>query len=113
MIAACHTATSYFSLWLKDAGYSVVKINYLPTGGNALNIVFSFTCGVIADWTGQNFPMIIAIQFLMILCNIILSVWHVPDSALMFSYYVSYAGSAATPLLIVRSIPYANTYRQS
>ncbi|KAH4077259.1 hypothetical protein HBI75_235210 [Parastagonospora nodorum] len=100
MVAACHTATSYFSLWLKAAGYSVVKTNHLPTGGSALNIVFSFICGVIADATGQNYWMIVAIQLLMILCNIILSVWDVPKSALMFSYYVSYAGSAATPILV-------------
>ena len=105
MVAACHTATSYFSLWLKAAGYSVVKTNYLPTGGSALNIVFSFICGVMADVTGQNYWMIVAIQLLMILCNIILSVWDVPKSALMFSYYVSYAGSAATPILIV-SLPW-------
>ncbi|KAF2437252.1 pantothenate transporter liz1, partial [Karstenula rhodostoma CBS 690.94] len=100
MVAACHTATSYFSLWLKHAGYSVVETNYLPTGGSALNIVFSFTCGVIADATGQNYSMIVAIQLLMILCNILLSVWTIPKSALMFAYYVSYAGSAATPILI-------------
>jgi ACS family pantothenate transporter-like MFS transporter len=101
MVAACHTATSYFSLWLKHAGYSVVKTNYLPTGGSALNIVFSFACGVIADATGQNYWMIVAIQLLMIFCNILLSVWTIPKSALMFAYYVSYAGSAATPILIV------------
>jgi ACS family pantothenate transporter-like MFS transporter len=101
MVAACHTATSYFSLWLKANGYSVVETNYLPTGGSALNIVFSFTCGVIADHTGQNYWMIVGIQVLMMLSNVLLSVWHIPKGALMFSYYLSYAGSAATPILIV------------
>lgn len=33
--------------------------------------------------------------------NIILVIWDVPKAALLFSYYISYAGSAATPVLIV------------
>ncbi|KAJ4332427.1 hypothetical protein N0V95_009666 [Ascochyta clinopodiicola] len=100
MVAACHTATSYFNLWLKASGYSVEKTNYLPTGGNALNIVFTITCGIIADHTGANYGMIVAIQLLMMFSNILLSVWHIPKSALMFAYYLSYCGSAATPILI-------------
>jgi ACS family pantothenate transporter-like MFS transporter len=100
MVAACHTATSYFNLWLKAEGYSVLKINYLPTGGSALNIVFTVTSGIIADHTGWNYPMIVVIQLLMMFSNILLTVWHIPKSALMFAYYLSYCGSAATPLLI-------------
>jgi ACS family pantothenate transporter-like MFS transporter len=88
MIAACHTATSYFNLWLKAEGYSVSKINYLPTG-------------MIADRTGQFYWLIISLTLVMILSNILLSVWTIPTSALLFAYYISYAGSAATPVLIV------------
>lgn len=106
MIAACHTATSYFNLWLKAEGYSVSKINYLPTGGNALAIVVTLAWGMIADRTGQFYWLIISLQFLMILSNILLSVWTIPKSALLFAYYISYAGSAATPVLIVsRQLP--------
>jgi ACS family pantothenate transporter-like MFS transporter len=100
MVAACHSATSYFNLWLKATGYSVEKINYLPTGGNALNIVVTVTCGIIADHTGQKYWMIVVIQLLMMFSNVLLSVWDIPKSALMFSYYLSYCGSAATPILI-------------
>ena len=103
MIAACHTATSYFNLWLKAEGYSVDKINYLPTGGNALAIVITLIWGMLADRTGKFFWLIISLQFLMILSNILLSVWNIPRAALMFAYYISYAGSAATPVLIVSS----------
>lgn len=101
MVAACHTATSYFNLWLKAEGYSVVKTNYLPTGGNALAIVVTVVFGMIADRTGRYYWLILGLQFLMIFANILLSVWHLPKAALMFSYYISYAGSAATPVLIV------------
>jgi ACS family pantothenate transporter-like MFS transporter len=100
MVAACHSATSYFNLWLKATGYSVEKINYLPTGGNALNIVVTVTCGIIADHTGQKYWMIVVIQLLMMFSNVLLSVWNIPKSALMFAYYLSYCGSAATPILI-------------
>lgn len=101
MVAACHTATSYFNLWLKSAGYSVVDANIYPTGGSALNIVATVIWGIIADRTGQNYTMIVIVQALMILSNILLSVWYIPKGALMFAYYLSYAGSAATPVLIV------------
>ncbi|KAK1671242.1 pantothenate transporter liz1 [Colletotrichum godetiae] len=100
MVAACHTATSYFNLWLKSAGYSVVDANIYPTGGSALNIVATVIWGIIADRTGENYVMIVIVQALMILSNILLSVWYIPKGALMFAYYLSYAGSAATPVLI-------------
>ncbi|CZT44458.1 uncharacterized protein RSE6_04626 [Rhynchosporium secalis] len=35
------------------------------------------------------------------LSNILLSVWDLPKAALLFSYYISYAGAATTPVLIV------------
>lgn len=101
MVAACHSATSYFNLWLKSAGYSVVDANIYPTGGSALNLVVTVIWGIIADHTGQNYVMIVIVQAFMILSNILLSVWTIPKGALMFAYYLSYAGSAATPVLIV------------
>ncbi|KAJ0354211.1 hypothetical protein COL154_011816 [Colletotrichum chrysophilum] len=100
MVAACHSATSYFNLWLKSAGYSVVDANIYPTGGSALNIVVTVIWGIIVDHTGKNYVMIVIVQAFMILSNILLSVWTIPKGALMFAYYLSYAGSAATPVLI-------------
>lgn len=103
MVAACHSATSYFNLWLKASGYSVVDANIYPTGGSALNIVATVIWGIIADHTGQNYLMIVVVQLLMMLSNVLLSVWYIPKGALMFAFYLSYAGSAATPVLIVRN----------
>lgn len=101
MVAACHSATSYFNLWLKDVGYGTVDANIYPTAGSALNIVATVIWGIIADRTGQNYLMVVIVQVLMILSNILLSVWYIPRGALMFAFYLSYAGSAATPVLIV------------
>ena len=79
----------------------MTKINYLPTGGNALAIVVTLTWGMIADRTAQFYWLIMSLQFVMILSNILFSVWTIPKSALLFAYYISYAGSATTPVLIV------------
>ncbi|KAH8651441.1 pantothenate transporter liz1 [Xylariales sp. PMI_506] len=100
MVAACHTATSYFNLWLKAAGYSVVEINVMPTGGSALDIVVTIFWGMLADKFGHHYWLITSLQFVMMLSNILLSIWTIPKGALMFAYYLSYAGSAATPVLI-------------
>ncbi|XMA11973.1 hypothetical protein WAI453_004764 [Rhynchosporium graminicola] len=37
------------------------------------------------------------------LSNILLSVWDLPKVALLFAYYISYAGAATTPVLIAWS----------
>jgi ACS family pantothenate transporter-like MFS transporter len=103
MVAACHTATSYFNLWLKAVGYSVVEVNYLPTGGNAVAIVVTLLWGILADRTGRYYWLIVSLVLAMMLSNILLSVWYIPKGALMFAYYLSYAGSATTPVLIVRN----------
>lgn len=79
--------------------------NIYPTAGNALTIVVTVLFGMIADRTGQNYGMIVAIQALMMLSNILLSVWYISKGALMFAFYLSYAGSAATPVLIVSFTP--------
>ncbi|TVY83996.1 Pantothenate transporter liz1 [Lachnellula suecica] len=100
MVAACHTATSYFNLWLKATGYSVVKTNVLPTAGNALAIVVTLLWGILADRTEQRLLLITSLLVLMMVSNILLSIWTLPKPALMFAFYLSYAGSATTPVLI-------------
>ena len=105
MLAACHSATSYFNLWLSAEGYSVGKVNTLPTAGNALAIVVTLLWGILADRTGQRYILITSLLVLMMVSNILLSVWTIPKSALMFAYYISYAGSATTPVLIVSAGP--------
>ena len=69
-----------------------------------MNIVATVTWGTMADRTGQNYLMVVIVQVLMILSNILLSVWYIPRGGLMFAYYLSYAGSAATPVLIVSEL---------
>lgn len=101
MFANCHSATSYFNLWLKAEKYSVSHVNTLPTAGNALAIVVTITWGILADRTGKRYILIVSLLLLMMVSNILLSVWDIPKSALLFAYYISYAGTATTPVLIV------------
>lgn len=104
MVAQAGSGTNYFNLWLKSVGYSVVDTNILPTAGNALSIVSAFTFGIIADATGQRLPAIVTIQLLVMVANILLSVWYIPKGALLFANYLSYMGAAAQPIVIVSGI---------
>lgn len=102
MLAANHSATQYFNLYLKASGYSVSQRNTLPTAGNALAIVITILWGMLADRTHHYYWLIVSLCGVMMLSNILLSVWNIPHKALMAAYYISYAGSATTPVLIVR-----------
>ncbi|KAI1077758.1 major facilitator superfamily domain-containing protein [Whalleya microplaca] len=100
MVAQAGSGTNYFNLWLKWAGYSVVNTNVLPTAGNALSVVAAFSFGIIADATGHRLATIIVVQLLVMLSNVLLSVWNIPTPALLFAFYLSYVGSAAQPIVI-------------
>lgn len=101
MVANASSGTNYFNLYLKAKKYSVVQTNVLPTAGNAIQVVAAFFFGILADRTGKRLLMIIIIEALVLLSNILLSVWYIPKGALLFAFYLSYAGSAAQPIIIV------------
>lgn len=98
------SGVKYFNLYLKWDGFSVVHTNLLPTAGDALSVVAALAFGIAADQTGYNAVLIIIVQGLVIVSNIILSVWYVPRGALLFAYFLSYAGLAAQPIVIVSII---------
>lgn len=102
MSAESGSGTTYFNLYLKWAGYSVVQTNVLPTAGNALSIVTAFAFGMITDATGHRLSILIIIQLMVLVSNVLLSVWHIPTPALLFAYYLSYVGAGAQPIVIVR-----------
>lgn len=104
MVAQAGSGTNYFNLWLKWAGYSVVDTNILPTAGSAINLVAAFIFGAIADATGYRLTTLIVIQLLVMVSNILLSVWNIPKAALLFAFYLSFVGAAAQPIVIVSRI---------
>jgi MFS family permease len=100
-VAQSGSGTNYFNLYLKAKKYSVTDTNVLPTAGNAISVVAAFFFGIITDRTGHRLWMVIAVQILVLLSNILLSVWNLSTGVLLFAFYLSYAGAAAQPIVIV------------
>ncbi|KAI8266331.1 hypothetical protein K4K58_010108 [Colletotrichum sp. SAR11_239] len=100
MVAEAGSGTGYFNLYLKSEGYSVVQTNVLPTIGNAIQIVAAFSVGWLSDATGNRVLTVVFVQVLVLVSNIILSIWDVPKAALLAAFYLSYTGGAAQPVVI-------------
>ncbi|KAI8283933.1 Pantothenate transporter liz1 [Colletotrichum sp. SAR11_240] len=100
MVAEAGSGTGYFNLYLKSEGYSVVQTNVLPTIGNAIQIVAAFSVGWLSDATGNRALTVVFVQVLVLVSNIILSIWNVPKAALLAAFYLSYTGGAAQPVVI-------------
>lgn len=101
MVAESYSGRSYFSLYLKDRGYSVVQTNILPTAGNAVSIVAAFLFGWLSDASGSRLFVVNIVQGIVLISNIIMVIWRVPETALMAAFYLAYVGSAAQPVVIV------------
>ncbi|KXT17051.1 hypothetical protein AC579_4323 [Pseudocercospora musae] len=100
MVGQAISGIKYFNLYLKAEKYSVVQINILPTAGDALSVVAALGFGILADITGCNATIVVGISLLVILANAMLAVWSIPKSALLFAFFISYAGLAAQPIVI-------------
>ncbi|CCF38162.1 pantothenate transporter [Colletotrichum higginsianum] len=100
MVAEAGSGTGYFNLYLKSEGYSVVQTNILPTIGNVIQIVAAFSVGWLSDATGSRVLTVVFVQVLVLVSNIVLSVWSVPKAALLAAFYLSYTGGAAQPVVI-------------
>ncbi len=101
MVANASSGSQYFSLWLKAEKFSVEMINIIPTAGSAIQVVASFTFGAISDFTGQRKNTANVVVLIVMVANVILSVWNVPRAGLLFAFFLSYVGSAAQPIIIV------------
>ncbi|KAJ4265962.1 hypothetical protein NW762_003935 [Fusarium torreyae] len=100
MVAQAGSGTGYFNLYLKDKGYSVVQTNVLPTAGNAISVVAAFLAGGIVDVTQARLTASVIIQIAVMVSNILLAIWYIPDNVRLFAYFLSYVGSAAQPIII-------------
>lgn len=72
----------------------------LPHKGNAIQIVAAFTVGWLSDATGSRVWTVVLVQVLVLVSNIILTIWNVPKGALLAAFYLSYTGGAAQPVII-------------
>lgn len=72
----------------------------LPRKGNAIQIVAAFAVGWLSDATGSRVWTVVLVQVLVLVSNIILTIWNVPKGALLAAFYLSYTGGAAQPVVI-------------
>lgn len=101
MVAQAGQGSGFFNLWLKDQGYSTAQINTIPTAGNAISVIASLFFGTIADRTGTRKETCAVVCVIVIVSNIMLSVWNIPRPALLFAFFLSFVSAAAQPLIIV------------
>ncbi|KAL4815135.1 major facilitator superfamily domain-containing protein [Aspergillus spinulosporus] len=100
MVAQAGQGSGFFNLWLKDQGYSTAQINTIPTAGNVISVVASLGFGTIADRTGRRKEWCAIVCVIVIIANIMLSIWDIPRPALLFAFFLSFVSAAAQPLII-------------
>jgi MFS family permease len=104
-IAMMGYGNTYFNLWLKAEGYSVVNVNTIPTAGAALGIIAALTAGIYADRTGNRKTTVTIVIIIVTVGNVLLTVWRLPSGVLMFANFLTFVVSAAQPIIIVSKSP--------
>lgn len=105
MVAEAGSGSDYFNLWLKAEKYEVVLVNTIPSAGNAISVLSSLFFGTVADLTGRRPETAIVVCLIVIVANILLSIWHIGKAGLFFAFFLSYTSAAAQPIIIVSSFP--------
>ncbi|KAK9472023.1 major facilitator superfamily domain-containing protein [Dipodascopsis tothii] len=95
--------TSYFNLWLKAVGYSVQKVNLIPTAGNGIGLVAAYVGANLSDLTGVRWPWMIVSVVPILVGAIMLSVWDIPASAIIAANFIANIGTPLQPLAIAWS----------
>ncbi|WAO87202.1 Hypothetical protein NCS54_00450500 [Fusarium falciforme] len=90
--------SSYMNLWLKDEGYSVGKINTLPTVTSAITMV--------ASWLGTTLASIYPswiiytiVEGSCMFATICMIVWNIPKGLKFFAWYLFGVSGCASPIL--------------
>ncbi|KAH8693569.1 major facilitator superfamily domain-containing protein [Talaromyces proteolyticus] len=98
-VLALHIA-SYMNLWLKSLDiYSVSKINVIPSGGYAIEIVTALIFAVASDALGVRWPVIMVGATFGLVGGILLSVWDIPFGAKYFAWYLTFVPVGTGALL--------------
>ena len=88
------------NLWLKALKiYSVAKVNVIPSGGCAIEIVFALAFAVASDAMGVRWPAIMTGAGIGLLGGILLSVWNLSRGAKYFAWFCTFAPVGTGALL--------------
>ncbi|KAI5481261.1 MFS general substrate transporter [Pseudohyphozyma bogoriensis] len=95
------TPITYFNLYLKSLTkadgtkeYSVAQLNYIPTGGAAIAIVFMLVLPYLSDKTGKRAPFLIFNSLLGIFSSAVIAARPANRSFYMAGYFLMYAVQA-------------------
>ncbi|KAH3679187.1 hypothetical protein WICMUC_001198 [Wickerhamomyces mucosus] len=99
IMCICWYPIAYLSLWMKAQGtYTVQQINQIPTGCYGLGVVVSFIGTTLAGVFGPGIMYTIGASGPLI-GAIILSVYHVPEGAIFFGFYIQFLINITSPIL--------------
>lgn len=83
--SACQ-ASSYFAIWLKAEGYSVVDRNIIPTGTNLISGFCVICWGFLSDYTGSRFAFVFGPLAYGLIPNGILAFWPASQDAKLYAF---------------------------
>ncbi|KAL3491048.1 major facilitator superfamily domain-containing protein [Aspergillus germanicus] len=90
--------SGYMSLWLKDEGYLVAKVNQIPT------VISSIT--IVSSWLGTTLASIYPswiIYTIISICSLFstlcMSIWNIPTGLKFFAWFLFGVSGCASPIL--------------
>ncbi|KAK9427409.1 major facilitator superfamily domain-containing protein [Lipomyces doorenjongii] len=90
-----------YTLWLKfNPQYSVPMVNNLATIAHGATIVSTMVCGFYSDWRKNRWEPIFYGGILILVCNVLLLVWNVPEGAKFFAFLGLGVANGPTNLLM-------------
>jgi ACS family pantothenate transporter-like MFS transporter len=88
------------NLWLKSLDiYSVAKINVIPSGGYAIEIVMALVYAITSDALGVRWPVIMAGATIGLIGGTLLAVWDLPFGAKYLAWFLTFAPVGTGALL--------------
>ncbi|KAL1851720.1 hypothetical protein VTK73DRAFT_9371 [Phialemonium thermophilum] len=93
--------SNYFGIYLKSAGYSVVRTNLIPTGGYGIQGAVALLLAWFSDAIRKRYPLILVAATLGTTGCIILSVYPEHNkSAMIAGWYLTYIGPCGSALVM-------------
>ncbi|KKY21995.1 putative pantothenate transporter liz1 [Phaeomoniella chlamydospora] len=86
------------SLWLKAEGYSVYKINMIPTAQSAIQLVTTVIFAILSDLIRRRWPLMGFSTFFGFLSSLLLVIWSIPIGLKWFAYFIARVAVPFGPL---------------
>lgn len=87
-----------FSLWLKSQGYSVAKINTIPTASSAIQLVLTVSFAIISDAIRHRARIMSLSTILGLFAATCLAIWSVPPGLKWVAFFLQRASIPYGPL---------------